>query len=416
MPKFTRFVALSLDRSASHPHLERRPGGCRMISVLHLRTVVGRGGGADKTTLKSPGYLLGSRYRASAAYLYPPGDSGFQDIRDRAEDWNCPLFAYPDRGPADIGILWRLFALARRLKVGIWHGHEYKSNLIGWLLRPLCHFHLVTTVHGWVEHGAKLSVYYAIDRWVLRRYDRVVVVSKDLFETCIDMGVRPERLRLIENAIEPSDYQRQGLASRAPGRAGEVERLLTGRVVPERRLVIGAVGRLSPEKGFDLLIEAMARLCDRGLDLELWIAGEGPREAALRQAIAKTDCADRIHLLGFCPDTAALFECFDIFCLPSLREGLPNVVLEAMAMEVPVLATRCGGIEAALRDGEDCRLIPPGSVDALEQGLLDLVGDEPERQRLTAHGHERVKSEFNFRRRMDKVIAVYDELCTDESG
>ncbi len=385
-----------------------------MISVLHVRTVVGRGGGADKTTLKSPGYLLGTRYRASAVYLYPPGDPGFQEIQDRAEAWNCPLVAYPDHGLVDIAIPWRLFALARRLKTGIWHSHEYKSNLIGWLLRPLCRFHLVATVHGWVEHSPKLFAFYAIDRWVLRRFDRVVAVSNDIFQACLDMGVRPERLRLIENAIEPADYRRQGLASRAPGRIGAPVGLLTGRVVPEGRLVIGAVGRLSPEKGFDLLIEAVSRLCAAGLDIELWIAGEGAQEAALRQAIDRTGRADRIRLLGFCSDAAALFECFDIFCLPSLREGLPNVVLEAMAMEVPVLATRCGGIEAALRDGEDSRLIPPGSVDALEQGLMDLVRDQRARQGMAARALERVGSAFSFRRRMDKMIAVYDELCIDD--
>ena len=387
----------------------------RTVSVLHVRSVVGSGGGADKTTLNSPRYLKNTRYRAVAAYLYPPGDTGFQAIRTRAKAWDCPLEAFPDRGALDISVTWRLHALCRRSDVRIWHGHEYKSNLIGWLLRPLFRFHLVSTAHGWVEHSPKLNLFYAIDRWVLRRYDRVIAVSADLMEICIESGVKPENLRLIENAIEVRDFVRQGSPASAPGRTGEVARLLTGRVVPDGRLVIGAVGRLSPEKGFDLLIEAMARLCARGLDLELWIAGEGPREAALRHAIAKTGCADRIHLLGFRPDTVALFECFDIFCLPSLREGLPNVVLEAMAMAVPVLATRCGGIEAALRDGDDCSLIPPGSVDALEQGLLNLVGDEQERQKLAARGLERVKSEFSFRRRMDKVIAVYDELCADES-
>ena len=385
-----------------------------MITILHVRTVVGRGGGADKTTLKSPGYLRDTRYRASAAYLYPPGDAGFQEIRDRAEAWSCPLVAYPDRGLADVTVLWRLFALARRLKPGIWHGHEYKSNLIGWLLRPLCRFHLVTTVHGWVEHGPKLFAFYAIDRWVLRRCDRVVVVSKDLWEACIEIGVRPERLRLIENAIEPAEYLRQDSAAKAPGRVGDSPQLLTGRVVPEGRLVIGAVGRMSPEKGFDLLIEAVSRLCARGLDLELWIAGEGAQEAALRQAIEESGYRDRMHLLGFCSDAVALFECFDIFCLPSLREGLPNVVLEAMAMEVPVLATRCGGIQAALRDGEDSRLIPPGSVEALEQGLSDLIHDDRQRRELARHARDRVERAFSFRQRMAKVIAVYDELCADE--
>ena len=382
-----------------------------MIPVLHVRTVVGRGGGADKTTLKSPAYLTGTRYQASAAYLYPPGDAGFQEIRDRAEAWNCPLVSYPDRGLADVSILWRLFSLCRRLKVGIWHGHEYKSNFIGWLLRPLCHFHLVTTVHGWVEHSPKLFAFYAIDRWVLRRYDRVVVVSSDLFESCIGMGVRPEKLRLIANAIELADYQRRSPPAQAPGRIGPRPQLLTGRIVPTERLVIGAVGRLSAEKGFDLLIEAVSHLCAHGPDLELWIAGEGEQEGALREKIEETGCGDQIYLLGFCSDTAALFECFDIFCLPSLREGLPNVLLEAMAMEVPILATRSGGIAEALEDGRDCLLVPPGSVEALEHGLSDLIGDDQQRKTFASQARDRVEREFSFRQRMDKMIAVYDELC-----
>lgn len=83
-------------------------------------------------------------------------------------------------------------------------------------------------------------------------------------------------------------------------------------------------------------------------------------------------------------------------------------------MEVPILATRCGGIEAALRDGEDSRLIPPGSVDALVQGLSDLICNVQEREKLAARALERVKNEFSFRARMDKVIAVYDELCASE--
>lgn len=414
MPIFTGFVAMSLDRSGSCLPLDRRPGSSRIVSVLHVRTGVGRGGGADKTTLKSPDSLLGTRYRATVAYLYPPGDPGFQEIQARADLWKCSLEAFPDRGAFDISVVRRILTLCQRLEVKIWHGHEYKSNIIGWLLRPLCRFHLVTTVHGWVEHTAKLNAFYAIDRWVLRRYDRVVVVSQDLFEACIEIGVRPARLRLIENAIEPADYRRQRSASQALGRVGDPSQLMTGQAVPEGRLIIGAVGRLSPEKGFDLLIKAVSRLCAAGLDLELWIAGEGAQEAALRQAIDETGYRDRIHLLGFCSDTVALFECFDIFCLASLREGLPNVVLEAMAMEVPILATRCGGIEAALLDGEDSRLIPPDSVDALEQGLLDLIHDERQRQKLAARALERVKSEFSFRRRMDKVIAVYDELCATE--
>ena len=83
----------------------------RRISVLHVRSVVGSGGGADKTTLNSPRYLQGTRYRATVAYLYPPGDTGFQEIRNRAEAWECPLEAYPDHGALDISVLRQLYTL-----------------------------------------------------------------------------------------------------------------------------------------------------------------------------------------------------------------------------------------------------------------------------------------------------------------
>ena len=315
----------------------------------------------------------------------------------------------------DVSVVTRLFGLCRRLRVRIWHGHEYKSNLLGWLLRPLCRFHLVTTVHGWVEHSPKLFAFYAIDRWVLRRYDRVIVVSDDLLDSCRALGVQAERLRQITNAIEVADYSRRGPAKEAPGRNGGRPGSAVGRAVPAERLVIGAVGRLTPEKGFDYLITAVSRLCARGLDLELWIAGEGGQDQALRTQIEASGHGDRIHLLGFCSDTPALFECFDIFCLSSLREGLPNVLLEAMAMEVPILATRSGGIAAALADGSDCILVPPGSADALEHALFDLANDSAKRRELAAQARKRVEAEFSFRRRMDKVTAVYDELCPHRS-
>ena len=180
--------------------------------------------------------------------------------------------------------------------------------------------------------------------------------------------------------------------------------------MPAGRLLIGAVGRLSPEKGFDLLIQAVASLIDEGLDLELWIAGEGEgRDELERQALA-TGHGDRIRLLGFQADTVALFECFDLFCLSSLREGLPNVVLEAMAMEVPVLATRCGGIEAFGHDGTDMLTVPAGSADALAGGLRRLARDAGLRERLAKTARARIEAEFSFRRRMERMAEVYERL------
>ena len=130
----------------------------------------------------------------------------------------------------------------------------------------------------------------------------------------------------------------------------------------------------------------------------------------LRARVAASRHAASLSLLGFQRDVRALFEGFDLFCLSSLREGLPNVVLEAMAMELPVLATRCGGMEAFARDGEDALLCDAGSVDALADGLRRLVRDPELRRRLAASARERVVRELSFARRMERMVAVYDSL------
>ncbi len=361
-------------------------------TVLHVRIVSGTGGGPEKTILNSPRHLERLGYRGLVVYLHPPQDEGFEVIEARAAQKNCPLIAMPESLPIDPRVLWKLARLCRRERVSIWHGHDYKSNPYGVLLRPFLGFALVTTVHGWVKHTSRTPLYYAVDRWTLPKQRAVIAVSSDLHERCLEAGVTPERLQLIHNAIDTDEFVRN--ATRPAG----------------QRLRIGAVGRLSEEKGFGLLIEAVERLIERGFDLELAIAGEGDAQAELQQRIARSPHRERLQLLGFCADTIGLFNGFDVFCLSSLREGLPNVVLEAMAMEVPVVATRSGGMQTFARDGEDAVLIDPGSVDELESGLAQVVGSADLRKRLAKAARERVVSEVSFAARMNAMVRVYDSL------
>lgn len=396
----------------STPVQELARSGAAAQTVLHVRTVVGAGGGADKTTLKSARYLEGAGYRAWAAYLHAPSDPGFGEIRRRAKEWSCPLIEIVDRGSLDPSVVFRLAAVCRRLDVRIWHAHEYKSNIIGLLLKPFLDLHLVSTVHGWVEFGPRLSLFYKLDRWALRRYDRVIAVSQEIFDVCLAAGVHPTRLSLIRNAIEVEAYRRGHIPAEAPGRTA-TSREDRIRSVPPGRRVIGAVGRLSKEKGFDLLIDAFAGLCRRGLDLELWIAGEGQERQALEQRAEQCGYRERIFFLGFYPDAQRLFECFDAFCLPSLREGLPNVVLEAMAMEVPIVATTVGGLAGVLRHEEHAVLVAPGSVSELANGLIRILESDELRRRLGRAAREHAEREFDFGERMTRVAAVYDALLAE---
>lgn len=371
----------------------------KKVTVLDTRIVSGTGGGPDKTILNSPRHLEHTRYRNLAAYLHAPGDPGFALLEERARERRCPLIGIADPHPFDVRTLERLAELCRELDVKIWHGHDYKSNLFGVLLERLCDLKLVTTVHGWVKHTEKTPLYFAIDRFALRRYQAVIAVSQDLYDASLAAGVPRERLTLIENAIDTEEFRRTAPAPASPLRT-----------FPRERHLVGAVGRLSEEKGFHFLIEAVERVLDRGLDLELWIAGEGDQKERLEAQIRSSKWAQRLHLLGYQRDARALFEALDIFALSSLREGLPNVVLEAMAMEVPVLATRCGGMEAFARDGQDALLVAPGSVEGLADGLERLAREAELRARLALAARAKIEREHGFAQRMLRVRAVYDRL------
>jgi glycosyltransferase involved in cell wall biosynthesis len=294
----------------------------------------------------------------------------------------------------------QLIQICRRERVRIWHGHDYKSNLLGLLVRRFWPMHLVTTVHGWVKQTRRTPLYYAIDRLCLPYYESVICVSKDLHELCLTRGVPARRCTLIENAIDIEQYARKLSVGEAKRKFG----------FPPERLVIGAVGRLSEEKGFDHLIRATAELVKAGFDLSLLIVGEGDQEPYLRSLSTELGCADRVTLLGYRSDLTELYQAMDVFALSSLREGLPNVVLEAMALEIPIVATSVAGVAQLIRDGETGLLVPPKSVAELSAALARLLRDGDLRQRLTQSARRLVETRYSFSVRMQRIREIYDRL------
>jgi glycosyltransferase involved in cell wall biosynthesis len=371
-----------------------------MPVVLDARVVTGTGGGPDKTILNSPRPLFAGGYRMLCAYMHPPDDPGFDQLRYKAEKCAAPLLSVPDRGPWDWKVVTRFLHICRRERVDIWHGHDYKSNLLGLLLRRLWPMRLVTTVHGWVKHTRRTPLYYRLDRLCLSRYERVLCVSPDLHDECLARGVSPRRCLLLENGIDATDYRCTRSLADAKQALG---------IAPER-LVIGAAGRLSPEKGFDTLCRAADLLLRSEVDLELHILGEGDDRPRLERLIAELGRGDRIKLAGYQADPRPYYEAMDVFALSSLREGLPNALLEALAMEVPVVATAVAGVPRLIKDGVNGVLIPPNDVDALAEALMDLLRDPHRRDDLRRAGRQTTETEYSFDQRTRRLQAVYDEL------
>jgi len=368
--------------------------------VLHVRVVTGSGGGPEKTILNSPRFLRRLGYDSSCAYLHPPEDVGFHVLEERARRWDAPLISVPDRGPWDLKVLWTLVRLCRERKVAIWHGHENKSNLLGLLVRRFWPMRLVTTVHGWVSRAGRAPLYDNLDRRFLRFYDHVVCVSEDLFAEAQEFGVRAGRCSLIHNAIDVEEFTRTRSVIDAKHGFG----------APSDGILIGAVGRLAEEKRFDLLIAAAAQLVQHGVNAYLWIAGDGPMKETLESVIASHRMQERIRLLGMVEDPREFVQACDLFALSSIREGLPNVLLEAMALETPVVATRIAGVPSLLEEGRLGVLVEPNSAESLANGMLQVLREANQRLERVAAARARIVESYSFQRRMERMVAVYDRV------
>lgn len=367
--------------------------------VLHVRVVSGSGGGPDKTIIRSPGGIDPARYRMAAAYIHPHGDEGIDAIRRHAAERNCPLFTIPERGALDPRTVHALHHLCRRLHVTVWHGHDYKSNLLGLVLRKLWPMKLVTTAHGWTRESRRTRLYYHIDNWCLSRYDEVIAVSPPIYEHCLLHKVKVTNLTYVPNAIEPGEYEREqsrDAARRALGLRGD-------------RFVIGVVGRFSIEKGVDRAVRMIASLRQRHRHVELHLVGGGAEHDKLKRLAQELDVDDAVVFHGWQTALKPYYEMMDMLLLPSHTEGLPNVVLEAMAMGVPVAATDVGGVRELLDDGQAGVVLAQDDSTWLD-AVAPLIDDAAARDMLAARARQRVVSRYSFTRRMASVAGVYDKL------
>lgn len=371
--------------------------------VLHTRVVTGTGGGPEKTILNSPRFLQQYGINSACLFMRPPGDPGFESLEDKASTAGAEIIGVDDCGPFDRNVVSECIRICRERNVDIWHGHDYKSNALGLLVKRFHKMHLVTTAHGWVRFTARTPLYYWIDRFCMKRYDKVVCVSRDLYASCQQSGVKDFRLHLIDNAIVVDDYDS------SPPTAAERRRFGFG----DQHILLGAVGRLSEEKGFDHLINAVAQLVADGHNIGLLIAGEGHLKDQLQQQIDTLQLSNHVRLTGFLSDPRELYRAIDIFVLSSLREGLPNVVLEAMASQRTVVTTNVNGIPRLVTDGSNGIVVDTNSVQALHDGILRCVADNRLRDNLAAAGRRTVEQKFSFAGRMAQMADIYRGLSAE---
>lgn len=299
-----------------------------------------------------------------------------------------PVLLFPG---ADRSFSWQalrsLTGHMRRWRPRIAHTH---GSLAGRVAAALAGARIVYTKHG-LAAAEERSVQVRSQGGLLQRAsvtylaDRIVAVSEAVKAALVAQGADPHRVRVIPGGVEMAAYA--AVPPPVPG-------------------MVGALGRLEREKGFDLLLQAMAELPAANLLL----GGDGQAREALSAQVRELGLTERVTLTGFVADVPAFLSQIGMLVLPSRSEGLGLVLLEAMAAGRPVVASRVGGIPEVVADGETGLLVPPEEPGALAAAIGRLLADPAKALRMGEAGRRRVQSLFSAERMAREMAALYEEL------
>lgn len=258
--------------------------------------------------------------------------------------------------------------LINKLGIDLVHTHGYRSDVSGYLATRFTKTPIVSTVHGWTPISWKLRRYEQIDRWFLKSFDGVISVSSKLSKSLTSSGVAPNKIRLIHNAIPP--------VSDITVKSGSCPTPQSDVLISNDKTIL-AVGRLSLEKGYDVLLKSFHKYFATKPGVRLVIAGDGPLRSNLCTLAHELGIEDRVTFTGHITDVSHFYRASDVFVLPSRTEGMPMVILEAMQSGLPVVCTNVGGIPEIITDGVNGITVKPDDIDGLGSAI-DMVLTNPD--------------------------------------
>jgi len=373
------------------------------VTVAEFRCTDTTGGGPDKTILLSAARHDPARVRIVPFFLAHENDP-LPGIMALARQSGVEPVRVPDRTKLDPRLLGDMRRRLREHGCDLIHTHDFKTDFWGLVLaRTVPGLGLMATAHGWSNPlGLSHRFFNALDRRVLRAYPLVIAVSEATGSRLRGMGIRPERIEVLPNGID------LGTWSPRP----RPEPLPPG--LPAGGRFIGTVGRLSIDKAVDTLIEAFAVLAAQDPALHLVLVGEGPERARLCALASEHRVAERVLFLGHRSDLPELYASFDLFVLSSRTEGMPNTLLEALAMARPVVATPVGGVGEVVRDRQEALLVPPGRSGPLAEAMAELLEDRVLAGSLARAGRRRVEQSFSFSERLARLESLYERAAAGQ--
>lgn len=288
------------------------------------------------------------------------------------------------------------------------HTHDYKTDLLGLIAAGLAGVPCVATVHGYVFVSRRVRIYRMLDLLALRFFSKIITVSDDLRREFLAAGLPGEKVVTAHNVIDA-----EALASQNAQIAPHLRQQLG---IGLDQPLIAVVARLIPGKGHRYFLEAARRVLQTWPEARFLVVGEGHLRGKLESLSIALGIQHAVSFLGFRQDVAALMKASDLIVLPSLEEGLPVVLLEALALARPVVATAVGGVPGVVRHQETGLLVPPKDQKQLAEAMLYLLRNPEKGQELAENGRRLVSQQFNVKTTAHKIAQVYREVLSLEGA
>jgi len=364
------------------------------MKILH---VIDSGGlyGAEMVLLALAGEQKKMGHNPWFASIGEPGDY-VKPIEAQARVMGLDVAEFRMRNGPNIPGALKIVRFARSLGFDILHSHGYKGDiLLGFLPRRVRYLPLVCTVHGWtgVNGFSKMRLYEWVDGLSLRRADAVCLVSGAMRDLPAIRAIDPSKVHVVPNGVPELD-----LSMSAP--EDEIADFC------RKGFAVISIGRLSKEKGYDILIEAFSHVHKEHPATFLIIIGEGPDRSRLESIVRAKSLESAVMLPGYRENAwRYLVEC-GLFVLPSFTEGMPVTLLEALQVGIPIVATRVGGVPGLLSGCGNGLLVPPGDINALASAIKGFIPSQGTAERSTT----RFRVEKARLHSPGAMAEAYDEL------
>lgn len=373
----------------------------RVLTFLESSTVTGPAKNLIEFATRARDTTNGERQLLFEAAAYLREGTGVTNAYIEAlENARIPVHKISEKRVGDLGALRRLGEIIDEVKPDVVQSHNCKSHLFirlseRWRRIPWVGFH-----HGYTTTSLKTRVYNQFDRFSLRKTARMVTVCRPFLRQLTGFGLNPERISVIHNSVKKFE---------SPD-AAAIEEIRSRHGIHAERPVVLSVGRLSHEKAHRDLVEAMAALAGPPCQAQLVLVGDGPERGALEQQSSRLGIKDGVILCGQQGDVRPFYAMASVFALPSLSEGSPNALLEAMAAGVPAVATNVGGVPEIATDRDTALLVPPANPAALAAALRHLLKSPSDAQAMAQRAARHAVENFSPEAQTRSLKGVYESV------